>query len=658
MTEWMPGPDRAQFRTALRVLSLSSGVLAASAVALAGITAQAATYNEAPELAARVAAGTLPPVEERLPKNPEVITPVEQVGQYGGVVRRGLSGSNDHNNILRFVSPQGLTRWSADFSELLPNVAERYEVSDDASAYTFFLREGMKWSDGQPFTADDIVFFAEDLLTNSDFYSSPPSRYVIDGQPMMAEKIDDYTVTLSFAGPYGQFLQELATPLGQEPVLWAKHYCSQFHPTYNPDIDALVANSEATDWASLFRMRCGDLEIPARWGNPERPTLDPWVVTDEAYTGGATRVVMERNPYFWQVDTEGNQLPYIDQVISKVNQDAETLVLEVIAGNIDLQSRHLDAPQNRPVFFENMEKGGYKFFNLANSSSNAMGIYPNLTHPDSAMREMFNDRDFRVALSLGIDREELIDIIWLGEGEPWQIGAKPSHALYDERLSRQYTEYDPDRANELLDQAGYDQRDSEGFRLRPDGERVFFSVDVVPNLSPEWVDALELIKEHWADIGIDMNINTIERSIFYERGDSNNFDMAIWSAPGGLDPYLSPRNVMAVHPQGSRMALPWATWYVSGGNDGMEPSDSMKQRLALYDEFKRTADPAEQERIFKEIHSMAADAFEVIGIVTDPDRVGIQNVNLRNVPTSMPRAWMYPNPGPTLPQQFFFDNLN
>ena len=635
-------------------LQWKPGAIALS-LGLAAWPALAQEFNEAPMLAEKVAAGELPPVEERLPAEPQVVTPHESVGNYGGVIRRGLRGSADHNGILRFVGPQGLTRWDPQFTEVVPNVAESWEISEDASEYTFRLREGMKWSDGQPFTADDIVFFVEDLLQNEDFYGgAPPANYVIQGEPMEVEKIDDYTVKFIFAGPYGQFLSELATPLGQEPVLWAKHYCQQFHPDYNPDVQELVDAEGAADWPDLFRRKCGDLEIPARWGNPDRPTLDPWVVTEEAYTGDATRVVFERNPYFWQVDTEGNQLPYIDEVVFGVEQDPESLVLQVMAGEIDMQARHLDAPKNIPVYYENQERGGYDILERISSEANAMGFYPNLNHKDEVMRELFNEKDFRIALSLGIDREEIIDIVYLGQGEPFQIGARPGHPLYNEQLSRQYTEYDPERANELLDGLGLTERDSEGYRLLPNGERVSFEVDVIPTLQVEWVDAMELINDQWKELGIESNTNTVERTLYYERGDSNDYDMQVWTAPGGLDPTLEPRNVMPVHPEGSRHALQWTQWYMTGGEGGVKPNESNLKRLDLYEQYKAEADPEKQLEIFAQIHQEAADAFEVFGVTLGANKVGIKAKDLMNVPMSYPSGWAYPDPAPTLPQQYYW----
>ncbi|MEM6381372.1 MAG: ABC transporter substrate-binding protein [Pseudomonadota bacterium] len=627
-----------------------------SAVALLCSTTAlfAMDFSEAPMLTEMVEAGQLPPVEERLPANPEVITPIESVGVYGGTIRRALGGSNDHNSILRFVGPQGLVRWNPEFTAVVPNVAEAWEVNEDATEFTFTLREGMKWSDGEPFTADDVMFFVEDLLNNEEFYPNAPARFAIEGERMQAEKIDDTTVRFTFAGPYGTFMNELATPLAQEPVIWAKHYCQQFHPTYNPNVQDLVDATEAVeDWAALFRLRCGEVEAPNRWSNPDRPTLDPWVVTEQAYTAGATQVVMERNPYFWQVDTEGNQLPYIDVFNNIVSQDNQALLLEAIAGNIDLQRRRLDGLADRPVIAENRDAGGYEFYNLTPSASNDMAIHLNMTHKDPDMRAAINDRSVREALSIAIDREEIIDIVYQGVGEPWQIGAVPEHPLYNEQLGRQHTEYDPDRANELLDAAGLDQRDGEGFRLLPNGERFAFNVNYSAETT-RWGDALEIIREQWQEIGVDVTSSGVERSIYYSRGEANEHDFMVWTAPGGLDPTLSPRNVMAVHPQASWFAIPWTRWYLSGGTEGEEPPASMQRRYELFEEYKATGDPARQQELFAQIHQIAADEFEVIGITKAPQMTGVKNTRLRNVPGAMPASWMYPDPAPTLPQTYFF----
>ena len=504
------------------------GLVSTAALLVGLMPSLALALNEAPSLAEQVAAGALPAVEDRLPASPEVVTPLEDVGAYGGTLRRVLGGSNDHNSILRIVSPQGLTRWKPDFSEVIPNVAESWEVNETGSEFTFNLREGMKWSDGEPFTADDIMFFVEDLLHNEEFYPSAPARFVVNGETMTAEKIDDHTIKLKFAAPYGTFLTELATPLAQEPVLWAKHFCQQFHPKYNPDVGAMVDATEAVeDWPALFRLNCGEVEAPNRWANAERPTLDPWVVTGEGYSAGSTQVVMERNPYFWQTDTDGNQLPYIDTLEMNVVQDNQAIVLEAIAGNIDMQRRRIDNLANKPVFAENADKAGYDILNMTNSNANVMALHFNHTHKDPVMRDLMRNKDVRVALSLAIDREEIIDIVYQGQGEPYQIGPRPDHVLYNEQLGRQHTEFDPDRANELLDAAGYADRDGEDFRLLPDGRRISFNIQYTGIERPDWGDSLEIIAQHWKDVGVEINIGSVERSIYYSRGEANEHDIMV-----------------------------------------------------------------------------------------------------------------------------------
>jgi peptide/nickel transport system substrate-binding protein len=630
---------------------LLRGVAGAAFVSLAG-QALAQAAGEAPDLARLAGEGKLPKLAGRLPANPLVIT-VDKVGRYGGALRRGLRGSSDHNGILRLVGNQGLVRWNLAFTEVLPNVAEKWEVNADSTEFTFYLRKGMKWSDGTPFTADDIVFAIEDCCKNSELYKSPPSQLAIGGKPGTASKVDESTVKFTFAGSYALFLEQLATPLGQHPTLFPKHYASQFHPKYNPKVADLVKAANLSDWPSLFRAKLGDIEIPARWSNPEKPVLDPWVVK-EPYVGGATRVVMERNPYFWQVDQAGNQLPYIDRLTFGIAQDVESLMLDTISGRLDIQERHIDSLQNKPTLSQNMQKGGYRLIELISASAQQMQIYLNMTHKDPKLREILANKEFRQALSLGIDRKEIIDIVYLGQSEPYQTGPRPGHPWYHEKLARQFTEHDPAKAKSMLDKVGLDRKDAQGFRLRPDGQKLFFAIDVIPTLYPDAVDSLELVKRHWAEIGIDIKINTIERALYYTRGDNNDHDAAVWPGPGGLDPMLDPRDFLAQHPQGSRYAIPWCQWYVSGGKEGQEPPESQKKRMKLFDEARATADLKKRGELMTALFDLTAEAFETIGVCLSVNTFGVCKVNLQNVPQRYPNSWSWPNPGPALPQQFFF----
>ena len=610
----------------------------------------AQSFQEAPDLADLVAAGSLPPVAERLPAAPEVITPLEEVGVYGGVIRFGLRGSGDHNHILRMVGPQGLVRWNPDFSGVVPNLAESFEVNEDSTVFTFHLREGLKWSDGQPFTADDVLFNVNDLLLNAEFGTVPP-RYTAGGKPLSVEKIDDRTVVFTFAAPAGSFLNDLATPLGQHPVLYAKAYCSQFHPAYNDDIAAAVSESGLTDWQSLFRQQCGDIEIPARWGNPERPTMDPWVIT-QPYTGGATQVALERNPYFWQVDTAGNQLPYIDRLQADVAQDVESLILAVIGGNIDFGLRHIDATGDRPVLVENQERGNYHMFKADPRGGQHMTIDLNLTHKDPELRELFNQKDFRVALSLGMDRQDIIDSVLLGQSKPFQLGDFEGSQYYHEQLSTQYVEHDVEQANALLDGLGY-ERGSDGIRTLPSGRRISFQVDVVPTYAPDHVDILGMIESQWREIGVEMKPNPIERSFFFERTTvAYDHDAAAWPA-NGTNLATQPTKLVPLS-QDSRWGIPWVEWYTSNGASGEEPPESVKERLAIWEQIRATSDPAKHVELYKQLSDKAADAFEVFGVAQGPMRYGIVSNDLVNVPEVMPISWEYPTPAPTLLQSWFY----
>jgi peptide/nickel transport system substrate-binding protein len=631
-----------------------AGMGAAATLALVPRGAMAAEGKEAPQLAALVKDGKLPPLSQRLPPKPMVVTPHEKIGSYGGSLRRGLRGSSDHNGILRMVGNQGLVRWNMEFTEVLPNLAERWDVNADATQFTFHLIPGVRWSDGQPFTADDVVFAIEDVVKNTELYSSTPSQLSVAGKPVVVEKIDDHTVKFTFAASNALYLENLATPLGQHPTLFAKHYCSKFLPKYNAGLDAEVKAAGVSSWTELFRAKCGDIEIPSRWANAEKPVLDPWVIK-EPYSGGATRVVMERNPYFWQVDTEGNQLPYIDEINFGISQDVESLMLNVISGKIDIQERHISVLANKPTLSQNMANGDYRLLTLVPSAAQQCQIYLNMTHKDPAMRAMFANKNFRQALSLGINRQEIIDIVYFGQSEPYQTGPRPGHPWYNEKLGKQLTNYEQDKANAMLDQAGFDKKNGNGIRLRPDGQPIFFAIDVIPTLYPDLVDVLELVKSHWAQIGIDVKVNTIERALYYTRGDDNAHDAAVWPGPGGLDPMLDPRDFFAFHPQGSRYAIPWTLWYTSNGAKGEEPPESQKQRFKLFDEARSTADLDKRGAIMKQLLDITAEEFETIGVCMAVGGFGVIRNNLRNVPEKQPDSWSWPNPGPALPQQFTFN---
>jgi peptide/nickel transport system substrate-binding protein len=638
-----------------------AGLLGLAGVSLAAFTFAAgaqtapATLSEAPALAERAKAGQLPPVAQRVGKEPLVVKPHEKVGKYGGTMRSALRGGADHNAILRLVGNQGLVRWNLQMTDVEPALAKSWEVSPDGRVYTFKLRDGARWSDGKPYTADDVLFSMNDLTFNKDFNPATPARYVNGGQPAKVEALDPLTVRFTFQQPYGRFLAELATPLGQHPTLYQKAYCGQFHPSYGDKakIEEQVKARNLKDWGALLRQNCGDIEIPARWGNPDRPTMDPWTIV-EPYRGGATRVVMQRNPYFWQVDTAGNQLPYIDSLTLPIISDVEAIMLRIMAGDIDFQARHTSNISNKPVLSENRQRGGFEIFDLAETNANGGGLWLNLTHKDPKMRELFRNKNFRIALSHAINRQEIADSVYLGQAEPYQTGPFPDHPLHNAKLATQFLKHDVATSNQMLDSLGFNRKDSSGTRLWPDGRKLAIQADFAVN-NPEQGDVLNLVKRDLAVVGIELNINAIERALFYDRAAKNDHEIHISVFPGGRDPETELRTVIAEHSLDSRQSLEWQKWYESRGRQGEEPTASMKKRMEILDQWRATADKAKADALFKEILAIAADEFEVIGTVRVLAGPGVRNRRMKNVPSPMIQAWTYPTPGPTLPQQYFYE---
>ncbi len=616
---------------------------------------------EAPTLAEAVASGDLPPLAERLPVNPKVVTPLEGVGQYGGTWRMGLRGGQDTALLTRTLSYEHLVRWTADWTDIEPNIAEAFEASEDATVFTFHLREGMKWSDGEPFTADDIVFWYEDILLDEEYgaVNPIPTWLQAGGETVVVEKVDDYTVTFTFSAPNGLFIQRLATPDGATITRWPKHYLQQFHPKYNTtNLDELIAEAEATDWINLMQLKGGGVPgtpYDARYQNGDLPSLNPWILT--VPYGAGTQVVAERNPYYWKVDTEGRQLPYIDRLVYDVGEDVEVLVLKALNGEIDMQDRHIATLSNKAVFVDNMEQGDYHFFDTIPSSMNEVAIAFNLTHKDPVKREIFQNKDFRIALSHAINRQEIIDVVYVGQGEPYQLAPRPTSPFYNERLAKQYTEYDPDLANEILDGI-FPEKNADGIRLGPDGNPISFPVDIDSTQQPR-IDTMELVERYWAAVGIDIQLNTIDRSLLYTRKDSNEHDVALWGGDGGLDVILEPRWYFPFSGE-SLYAEAWQSWFNNPTGEGAltppeEPPAGPKEQMALYEQIKSTGDAQQQTELMKQILEIAADEFYAIGITLPAPGYGVVKNGFHNVLSPMPGAWLYPNPAPANPEQFWIE---
>jgi peptide/nickel transport system substrate-binding protein len=605
--------------------------------------------REAPMLAERVRAGELPPVEERLPEEPLVVEPVERPGVYGGEWASAMTGPSDAAWLQRITGYETLTRWDLAFESVIPNVAREITVEDDGRAYVIHLRRGMRWSDGAPFTADDVVFAYDSVLGDPDLFpGGRPDLYKVRGEAGTIEKVDDHTVRFEFVAPNGLFLENLATLYAADLTKYPRHYFERFHAKHNPDAPKLAEEEGHEHWATLFQAK-SDV-----WSNPEHPVLYPWVPV--RVFGEGSRLIYERNPYYWKVDPEGRQLPYIDRLVIAVIDNPETMTLRATSGEIDMQDRTINTPANKPVLARARESGDFRFFDEVPTNCVTFAIALNLNHRDPVKRQIFRNRDFRVGLSHAINRQEIIDVVYLRQGEPYQVAPRPDSPFYDEEMAKQYTEYDTDLANEYLDRAGLTERDSAGFRLGPDGRRITIAVEHIGGPSSQ-TDPLELVRAYWREVGIEMLNRPEDRALFEERRRANAHDATAWGAEGGgkLEPLLRTDWFFPSRFESINYAPLWMQWYETNGQAGERPPELVRRQMELYRRVRETVDPKQRDELMRQVLRLAKEFFYHIGISLAPPSYGIVKNDFHNVPEEMPASFIWPSPGPSNPEQYFIE---
>ncbi len=606
---------------------------------------------EAPALAEQVKVGTLPPRNQRMPKSPLVVEPVDATGTYGGTWNTCM-GNPDPSFIYTAIGYDGLVRWDRTWSAVAPNLAESWQLAKDGREYTFHLKEGVRWSDGKPCTADDIVFAYDDVLRNTELFPAFPEWLMAGGRPARMDKVDSHTVRFTFTEPNGVFLQQLASSAGNILTALPRHYFQQFHKKYTPDVEATAKKEGHAGWNELFLAKGGNgMTDIAWWQNPDIPTIAGWMTTEPL--GANLRLVAERNPYYWKTDPSGSQLPYLDKVIVNIVSDPNVAVLQATEGRYSLVPDEFAVVQNKPVLADAREKGGYHFVDVPQSNMNAATFILNLTHRDPAVRKVFQNKDFRIALSYALDRREIINTVLQRQGEPWQTSPMRESRFFDKKLAKQYTAYDVPKANAHLDKAGFVKRDGEGFRLRPDGERLAFTLQVRLGSISNWVDIAELAKRYWKRVGIDVRVQTGASELVIGRVEANQHNAVMDDGYPGLDDVLLDPTWYFPSHGSCQWAITWGRWYASRGKEGEKPPPQVRRQMALYDELKATPDVDRQGTLFKEILAIAREEFAIIGTALPVGGYSVVRNDLHNLPESIPWSTTYPSPGWSNPEQWY-----
>lgn len=589
---------------------------------------------ETPMLADQVKSGALPPIDQRLPQHPLVITRFpggDGPGQPGGQINMLMASTRD-TRLMTVYSYTRLISYNETF-KLRPDILEAFEAKENRE-FTLTLRAGHKWSDGHPFTTEDFRFFWEDVANNKDLSPSGPSvELLVDGEPPKVEIIDARTIKYIWAKPNPYFIesQARAAPLF---LFRPAHYLKKFHAKYASPEDiakAAKGGQQGTNWVQIYRR----LDVMYANDNPELPSLNPWTNTT---TSPAQRYVFVRNPYYHRIDAKGQQLPYIDRVI--FTQAATNLVpAKAGLGEADLQPRYLNM-RDYTFLQKSAKSSGVEVRLWESGSGSQIALYPNLNANDEEWRKLMRDVRFRRALSVAIDRDEMNQVVYLGLAKPSNNTIMERSELFKPEYAKKWAQYDPKLANKLLDEIGLTKKDSQGIRLLPDGRPATI---VVENASEETedADALQLIGEFWKKIGIKMLTKPQTRENFRLRTFSGE---AIMTAFAGVvtavpTPNTSPRE-FAPTMQGGLQWSRWGMFIESKGRQGEKCElESACKLLEYVREWETASDVEGRKKAWEKILTASADEVFSIGTVNGIRQPIVVGPKIRNVPKEGYYAW-------------------
>jgi peptide/nickel transport system substrate-binding protein len=657
----------------------TSGAIVANEATSTPVPTTAATsqYKQAPALDELVKSGKLPPVDQRIPAD-VAITAVKEVGKYGGILHVA-SGDTSFGDIKMYMTDPPI-KWKADLTGYEPGLAKAYEWSDDGKTFTLHMRKGVKWSDGQPYTSADWKFWWEDLVNAADqkLYSVPGYMRNTDGTPITLSFPDDYTVVWTstdralWIDPY--FLAQGFWEFN-DPKMKPAHFLKAAHPKY----------TTGKTWDDLSN-------LDKWWMTPDYPTVMAWCFDSKTEDG--SNFVMKRNPYYWRIDTEGNQLPYIDSINIEIVKDDQVRLLNASQGKYEVMIRGLGAPTNQGFLQEGAAKGNYKILTGWKVGTGGWPCYfINLDYVEGGknyeddtaehakeVRDLLRADKFRQALSVGVDRQRVIDVAWKGIGEAknytlspqsWHFAGEEGQKVYKE-WAASFTEYSIEKANSWLDEVGM-KKGSDGFRTLPSGKpfQLWFDVDDWGgDMDVNMNGTMEIKAQYEKNLALSCNINNVKGQPVAGTRHSEGQYMLKVALEAEMDIWTFPDQMFAVR---NNYSFPLAgRWFGNGGDAckvsapekqyaecGMKPEPGSPQEAlqALYRKGQNTKSIEDRHKIVYE----AIKIFEEhgpfhLGIAGDVQAMAIAKNTMRNVlDFGVTGPWAPATPGNQIPAQWWIE---
>ncbi|MGJ8557421.1 MAG: ABC transporter substrate-binding protein [Sulfitobacter geojensis] len=603
----------------------------------------------------------MPALADRLPSEPLVVAPYEMIGKYGGMFNALSNATEAGTSDFMSVRHVNLVRYADDLTTIVPNVAKSWSWNDDFTQLTFVLREGHKWSDGQPFTAEDVEFWYENLALDPKVIESPKDYVLAGGEAMTVDVIDPLTVRFNMPVPKPGFLAHFANHYAQG--FQPKHFLGQYHPAINPDADTLAQSLGFDDGYALVKAYYGSsdwMDTPTPMlAHPDKvanlpldaaPTLESHIVTSET-TEGRTFVA---NPYYFKVDTAGNQLPYINEMDEIFVGESEVRLLKLVNGEVDYKAQALQIDYV-PLLMENQEKGGFVVDLKPDITMPTIAF--NVTSEDLEKRKVFGDLKFRQAMSVAMNRDEINEVAMFGLGTPQQyVGFSPTPDFVDPKWEQHFAQYDPEMAKSLLDEIGVVDKDSDGMRELPNGDPLVLNLQVATQGIS--IKIVELVGQTWRDVGINNTVKEVTSDEYRSSQSSNQLDVTLWEKSVPLAVVLGNGEIF-IPPYDNyfnmRTAMLWGEWVDSNGASGVEPPEYAKQMMEDIKVFQaaQVGTPESDAAGRKLVETMTSNLL-FIGTVKEQKPI-YRNAAMKNVPEFKTASYAYYRTYPYRPAQWFLD---